>query len=421
MNTDTLLSSSSAPTTVGSWRLRFWTIWIAQAFSLVGSALTQFVLIWWLTQTTGSTSALAIAGIVALLPQALLGPLGGAVADRFNRRAILMVADTISAVCMLVLVWLFQSGQIQLWHVYAMMGIRSSMQAFQQPAAAASVAMLVPSDWLGRAAGLNQTLGGIMTIAAPALGALALAVFSFQGALLIDVITALLAVTLLFVYRIPQPQRDLTQHSSLWGDFVDGVRLVAHHRGLLLLYGVITLMVVLIMPIMNLIPLFVTTHFGGDVNQVALMQAIGGVGLIVGGVLTFVLNFRRKIITLLVSYALACALIAGTALTPSSLFWLAVVAWALGASVFAAGNATLMALLQSQVPNIFQGRVISLLSTIMGLASPIGLGIVALLGTLIDVREVFIIGGSLAAVICMLGFAAPSLVRIEESAIVEDS
>src|SRR4030095_14776634 len=111
----------------------------------------------------------------------------------------------------------------------------------------------------------------------------------------------------------PQPQRDLTQQSSLWGDFVDGVRLVAHHRGLLLLYGVVTLMVVLIMPIFNLIPLFVTTHFGGDVNQVALMQSIGGVGLIVGGVLTFVLNFRRQIVTLLVSYALACALVAGTA------------------------------------------------------------------------------------------------------------
>lgn len=216
---------------------------------------------------------------------------------------------------MLVLIWLFQSGQVELWHVYAIMAIRSGMQAFQYPAAAASTAMLVPRDWLNRAAGLNQTLGGIMTIAAPALGALALAVLPFHGALLIDVTTALLAVTLLFLYRIPQPQRDTTQRSSLWGDFVDGVRIVVHHRGLLLLYSVVTL-------------------------------------------------------------------------------------------------------LQSQVPNAFQGRVISLLSTVMGLAAPIGLGLVALLGTLIDVREVFIIGGSMAAVICLLGFAAPSLVRIEESPIV---
>jgi DHA3 family macrolide efflux protein-like MFS transporter len=421
MNTDTLRSSSPAPSLIGPWRLRFWTIWASQAFSLIGSALTQFVLIWWVTQTTGSTSALAIAGIVALLPQALLGPLGGTVADRFSRRAILILSDSISAACMLVLIWLFQSGQIQLWHVFVMMGIRSSMQAFQQPAAAASVAMLVPSDWLNQAAGINQTLGGIITIAAAPLGALALAALPFQGALLIDVATALLAVALLFLYRIPQPQRDTTQPSSIWGDFVDGVRMVAHHRGLRLLYGVVTLMVVLIMPVFNLMPLFVATHFGGNVNQVALMQGIGGFGLIAGGIVTFVLNFRRKIVTLLVAYALACALIAATALTPSALFWVSVVCWTLGASAFSAGNATLIALLQSQVPNIFQGRVISLLTTLMGLASPIGLGLVALLGAQINVRDVFIIGGSLAAAICLLGFLAPSLVRIEESPIVPDA
>src|SRR6476620_1095508 len=127
MATHSLPSSYAAAIAAGPWRLRFWTIWTGQALSLVGSALTQFVLIWWITQTTGSTSALAIAGVMALLPQALLGPLGGTLADRFSRRVLMIVADTVSALCMLVLIWLFQSGQIQLWHLYAMMFIRSSM------------------------------------------------------------------------------------------------------------------------------------------------------------------------------------------------------------------------------------------------------------------------------------------------------
>jgi hypothetical protein len=68
------------------WKPRFFSIWLGQAFSLVGSALTQFVLLWWITDTTGSAQALAIAGMMALLPQALLGPLGGTLADRWNRR-----------------------------------------------------------------------------------------------------------------------------------------------------------------------------------------------------------------------------------------------------------------------------------------------------------------------------------------------
>lgn len=115
-----------------------------------------------------------MAGLFALLPQALLGPIGGTFADRYSRRFLMITADVISALCMLVLITLFATHQIELWHVYTMMFIRSAMQAFQQPAANASTAMLVPASFISRAAGLNQTLNGIMLIAAAPLGALAM-------------------------------------------------------------------------------------------------------------------------------------------------------------------------------------------------------------------------------------------------------
>ena len=104
-----------------NWRLRFWTIFFGQTLSLVGSALTQFVLLWWITDTAGSVSALATAGLAALLPQALLSPLGGTFADRYSRRVLMIAADAISALCMLVLIALFLTGRIELWHVYSMM------------------------------------------------------------------------------------------------------------------------------------------------------------------------------------------------------------------------------------------------------------------------------------------------------------
>ena len=147
---DTLNSAinHSAPLEGSHWQPRFWSIWLGQALSLIGSSLTQFVLLWWITSTTGSASALAIAGIAGLLPQALLGPLGGVIADRWPRRTIMIVADSITALCMVVLILLFSSGSIQLWHVYTLMFVRSSMQAFQSPAASSSTANLVQ---IGRA------------------------------------------------------------------------------------------------------------------------------------------------------------------------------------------------------------------------------------------------------------------------------
>jgi DHA3 family macrolide efflux protein-like MFS transporter len=406
--------------TSGPWRLRFWSIWIGQALSLVGSALTQFVLIWWITINSGSTSALAVAGVVALLPQALLGPLGGTLADRFSRRLLMIGADAISALCMLVLVWLFATDQVQLWHLYVMMFIRSSMQAFQAPAAAASTAMLVPKEWIGRVAGLNQMLQGVMTIAAAPLGALLLAFLPFQGALMVDVVTALLGIVPLLIYAIPQPtraaQRGGNLAGSLWADFKGGARVVVQNRGLLLLYGLMMLVVFTIMPTFTLTPLLVTEHFNGGVNQVAFMEGLAGVGLIAGGALIAAVPlFKRKVVTVLVSFAISCATVAFTALTPSSMLWLAALWWGLSGVTFSTGSAPLLALIQSQVPNELQGRVISLLTTAMGLAGPLGLGLAALLGDLLGVRGIFVAGGLISAAICLLGLTLPSLMRIEET------
>jgi DHA3 family macrolide efflux protein-like MFS transporter len=315
---------------------------------------------------------------------------------------------------MLVLIWLFQSNQIELWHLYTMMFIRSSMQAFQAPAAAASTSMLVPTNWLERVAGLNQILQGVMAIAAAPLGALLLAVLPFQGALLVDVATALLGIVPLLIYRIPQPERSL-QGVSIWADFVGGTRVVSQNRGLLLLYGLVALVVLTVMPTYMLTPLLVKERFGGGVNEVAFMEGLAGVGMIAGGVLIAARRlFKRQVVTILVSFAVSCAAVALTALMPGDMLWLAAIWWGLSGVAFSTGNAPLMALIQAQVPNELQGRVIALLTTVMGLAAPIGLGLAAVLGGLIGVQGIFVVGGFASAAICLLGFALPSLMRIED-------
>lgn len=408
-----VLDGAPENTDPGNWKPRFFTIWTGQALSLIGSALTQFVLLWWITKTTNSVSALALAGMMGLLPQAILGPLGGTLADRLPRRTIMIVADSITALCMIVLVVLFSSGSIQLWHIYALMFIRSSMQAFQSPAAAASTAMLTPKDWLPRVAGMNQSLQGVMTIAAAPLGALALAFLPLQGALLIDVVTAVLGIVPLFFHAIPQIAR--TDAASVWTDFTEGLRFVSRNAGLVKLYGLLGLVVLVIMPTFSLTPLLVTQHFEGGVNQVALMEGFAGAGIIAGGVLiTAWPGFKRRIVTVLVSFVVSCGTVALTALAPGNALWLAVVWWTISGLTFSTGNAPMMAILQTVVPNQMQGRALSLMTTVMGVAGPVGLAIAGPLGEAFGVRGLFIGGGALAAVVCALGLLSGSLRRIEE-------
>ena len=400
-----------------NWQPRFWSIWIGQALSLIGSSLTQFVLLWWITSTTNSASALAIAGVMALLPQALLGPLGGTLADRLPRRLIMIVSDSITALCMIVLVLLFSSNTVQIWHIYVLMFIRSSMQAFQSPAASASTANLVPNSWLPRVAGLNQSLQGIMTIAAAPLGALALAWLPLQGALMIDVVTAILGITPLLFYSIPQPKETQNKTSSVWNDFREGVRFVARDRGLLTLYTILGLVILTLMPTFSLTPLLVKQHFGGGINEVALMEGLSGVGMIVGGVLISIFPAKRPILILMVSFVVSCGTVALTALAGSNAFWLAIVWWVVSGLTFSTGNAPMMSVLQTVVPNHMQGRVLSLMSTIMGLAGPIGLAIAAPLGEAFGVRSVFIGGGVLSALVCLLALFSPAMWKLEKATI----
>jgi MFS transporter, DHA3 family, macrolide efflux protein len=95
------------------WGRVFFPIWIGQALSLLGSQVAQFGVVWWLTSTTGSGTVLAVATMVAILPGVVLGPVAGALVDRWDRRRVMIVADLLSAVAAATLALLFWTGTIE--------------------------------------------------------------------------------------------------------------------------------------------------------------------------------------------------------------------------------------------------------------------------------------------------------------------
>lgn len=93
---------------------------------MLGSHLVQFALVWWLTETTGSATALAVATMMALLPQVFFSPIAGALVDRWNRRKVMMVADGVIALALVVLAVLYALDAVQVWHIYLLMLIRAA-------------------------------------------------------------------------------------------------------------------------------------------------------------------------------------------------------------------------------------------------------------------------------------------------------
>jgi MFS transporter, DHA3 family, macrolide efflux protein len=402
------------------WMAPFFTIWTGQQLSIVGSRAAQFALVWWLTLETGSATVLATASLVALAPQILLGPFVGALVDRWNRRVVMMVADSFIALVGLWLAYLFWSGAMEIWHIYVVMLARSLGETFHSPAMAASTALMVPKQHYTRISGLNQTIQGLLTILGAPLGALLLSLMPLHGVMLVDVATAAFAVGPLFFIWVPQPERSQVEGlkaQSFLSNAKDGLRFVLHWPGMLVLLVGASILKIALQPAFSLVPLLVKDHFGGGAAEYSTLSVAVGLGMLLGGlVLSAWGGFKKKVYTIMLGMLTlgAASLVLG--LTPSGMFWLAL------ASVFVIGfmislvDAPIAAIMQATVPPEMQGRVFGLLGSLFSLTTPIGLAIAGPIGDAMGIPFLFRVAGVACMVVAVVSIFIPAFRAIEQHA-----
>jgi DHA3 family macrolide efflux protein-like MFS transporter len=270
-----------------NWKARFFTIWGGQAISLFGSRLVQFTLIWWLTVETSSATVLAIATLFGLLPQVLLGPLAGALIDRWKRRQVMLIADSGIAVVTLLLAYQFSIEAVGVGTIYGLLLVRGIGESFHWPAMSAATSLMVPKDQLTRIQGVNSMLQGGLNIVSAPLGAILLSVMPIQGILMIDVATAAFAIVPLALISIPEVAKRIDpaaeKSPTFWEDFRSGLRYVRSWPGLLMLMALAMLVNFLLTPAGSLLPILVTGHFGGGALQLGWLESSFGFGMLAGG------------------------------------------------------------------------------------------------------------------------------------------
>ncbi|GAA4085214.1 MFS transporter [Nonomuraea soli] len=181
---------------------RFASLWLAELVSVVGSALTAFVLSVWVYQETGSELHFAATLLCAVVPGLIVSPVAGVIADRFDRKLMLILGDAGAASWTLVLAWLISTGQLAVWHVYVGTALGAAAAAFHLTVYQAMTPLLVPSRHLGRANGLMQA-SWAMQIAAPVAAGTLLESAGLRGVVLIDLASFAVAVGVVLATRLP--------------------------------------------------------------------------------------------------------------------------------------------------------------------------------------------------------------------------
>lgn len=402
------------------WKAHFFTIWGGQAISLIGSMLVQFALIWYLTVETGSATVLAVASLFGMLPQVILGPFAGTLVDRWDRRKVMLVADSAIALITVGLAILFALDAVAVWHIYLLMFLRSLGGSFHTNAMSASTSLMVPVEHLTRIQGVNQMLNGGLNVVSAPLGALLLTILPIENILLIDVGTALFAILPLLFISIPQPERSGqplelgARRETVWQDFKVGLRYVIGWPGLLIVGLMAVLINFVLSPAFSLLPLLIKDYFGGGALQLGWVESAFGVGVIVGGATLGAWGgFKRRIVTSFFGlFGIGIGAFA-LGLAPSSLLSLAIAGGFVIGSMIPMVNGPIFAVIQSTVEPDIQARVMSLMGSVSAGAAPLGLLIAGPVSDIVGIQIWFVISGVVCILLALSGLAIPAVMNIE--------
>ncbi|MFI6925224.1 amino acid adenylation domain-containing protein [Nonomuraea spiralis] len=350
-------------------RLRpFYTVASGQIVSALGTALSSFALGVWAYQRSGEILDLALVTMLAQIPAVLLTPLGGALADRVDRRRIMLACDALSGLAMVALVLLLTTERLEFWNVCLIVGVTSVVSAFQQPAWLAAIAQLVPKPYLPQANALANVGFGAGNVIAPLAGGALIGLFGLSAVVAVDVATFAVGVLTLLLVRFPDRlfhRREETFTAALTG----GWRFLRRRRPLLVMalyFAVVNfctaLMWVLVTPVVLAI---------GTSADLGLVTAVGGVGAAVGTGVVLVWGGTRRRATGMIGFVIGSGV--GVVLMGVwPVVWLVAAGLFVRLACMSIGNAHWLSIIQVKVGPELQGRVLAVNIMIATAMQPIG-------------------------------------------------
>lgn len=382
----------------------FLILWIGQFVSGIGVGLGSFTLGVWIYQTTGSATRFGLQAATTGLTMLLLTPVAGVLADRMDRKKLLILAEVGSGLTTLAMAALLFTGRMEPWHVYPIVILMVGFSAFQGPALFSSVTLLVPREQLARASGMTQTSRAIRQIIGPILAGVLIGRIGYHGVILLDCATFFFALGTILLVRIPQPARREAEagpspglapervRRSILGDLAYGWTYLRERPGLfalLSLYALTNFCMGMVQVLLTpLILSFATPVELGTVNS------SGAAGILLGGLLLAVWGGpRRRVQAIFAILAFQALILFLGGVQPSvPLIALASFTFMLTLPLI---NGCNQVILQRKVAPEVQGRVFSMAGTITAIALPVS---AVLAGPLADrvFEPLLMPGGALA-------------------------
>lgn len=390
------------------WKKKVAVFLVGQTITTFGSLLVQYALLWHLTLTTKSGVVLALAAVFGFLPQAVVSIFAGVWADRVNRKVMIILSDSTIALATLVLAFFMLSGVDDLWLVFLVMAVRSVGAGIQMPAISALIPQIVPTDKLMRVNGINSSVQSSLLIIGPVAAAGIYSTFSLAAILFVDVVTAVIGLSLLATIAVPTLSRAASNDKpSYFTDLTEGLKYIFSHdlvRWVMVIYSIVFLLVV---APSNLSPLMLVRTFGDDVWLLTILELSFGIGMVAGGALMAIFGSKADRLGMMVGTSILFGVLAVVMGFTTNLILFYTLFFLIGLAVPAFSTSS-MTLLQETVEPERQGRVFGFAGIVMAVAMPIGMAVLGPLADIVSVEILLIATGAITVLIAVVAVLLPA-------------
>ena len=378
------------------WKRKTILFLISQCITLFGSMIVQMSIIWYVTLKTSSGGWVAAFTICSYLPQFLISFFAGVWADRYSRKKLIILSDTVITIATLAMFFvmpMISSDSILLSALLAVSIIRSVGAGIQTPAVNAVIPQLVPEEYLMKYNGLNATVQSIVQLAAPAVAGAVLSIGTFRATLFIDILTALVGIGLLSCVLLPK-QEASNENVSVFSEIKAGIRYSFSDKligKILIVYG---LYILLCVPAAFMAALLVSRVYGDVYWYLTAVELVGFAGMALGGVLMGVWGgFKSRIKTFALGLFVLSLMTIGMGISPYFILYLVLMfVYSIALTMIQTATTTII---QEKADSSMQGRVFGLMGAMYSGFLPVGM---AIFGPLADVMSLqwIIVGSGIA-------------------------
>ena len=374
---------------------------IGQTITLFGSMLVQYSISWHITLTTKSGLMLTIITICGFAPQILISLFAGVWADRYDRKKLIILSDSMIALSTAVLAVLFTLGYDMIWLLFVISAVRSVGSGIQTPAVSAFMPEIVPEDKLMRVNGINSSVQGAMMLVAPVAAGGLYAFMGLKSAFWIDVITAAIGTSMLLLVKTTKATLKSDTQAHVLREMSDGVRYVFQTKWLKQFLGFYLIYALMFGPVMFLTPLMVARSFGDESWRLVVHEVVFAAGMTAGGLTAGILanRFRNKIHMVIAACTIFGAATAVMGFSPN--FWFYLVSMLILGYTMPFVNSGSITILQTKVSPEFIGRVFSLTGIIFSTAAPLSMAVFGPISDFAKVEILLIITGIAATAIAL--------------------